>query len=140
VSAAAAADLYSRCPDCGFIALPDSMEYTLTRDGDSIDWARPVHVRCMICRAPHVISADDVLHADGEMTCKRCGATAAYPVGAARVQCPGCGLFLLGPDLTAAQRDELAVTERLAGLALRESYLAAKERSAGRRGAGDATA
>jgi hypothetical protein len=42
-------------------------------------------------------------------------------------------------DLTTAQRNELTVTEGLAGLALRESYLAAKERSAGRRGAGEGT-
>jgi hypothetical protein len=45
-------------------------------------------------------------------------------------------LFLLGPNLTALQRDELAVTEGLAGLALQESYLAAKETAAQRRTGG----
>jgi hypothetical protein len=30
----AAADPYSRCPDCGFIAPPESMEYTLTSGGE----------------------------------------------------------------------------------------------------------
>ena len=53
----------------------------------------------------------------------------SYPDGAARVQRTGCGLFLVGPDLDEAQRAELDITERLAGLALRESYLAAKRRA-----------
>jgi LSD1 subclass zinc finger protein len=128
-------DPYTRCPDCGFIAPPESMDYALTPD-DGIDWDRPVRVTCICCRASHHISAGDVLQADAEMTCHRCGTTTAYPAGAARVQCPGCGLFLLGPDLTAAQRDELAVTEGLAGFALRETYLAAKERAAQRRAGG----
>jgi hypothetical protein len=43
----------------------------------------------------------------------------------------------LGPDLSLAQRDELAVTGGLAGLALRESYLAAKERANQRREGGE---
>jgi hypothetical protein len=107
------------------------MDYTLT-DGGGIDWDRPVRVTCLCCHASHIIGAGDVLQADAETICHRCGAAAAYPAGAARVQCPGCGLFLLGPGLTAAQRNELAVTEGLAGLALRETYLAAKERAARR--------
>jgi len=124
----AAADPYSRCPDCRFIAPPESMEYTLTSD-DGIDWDRPVHITCMVCHARHDITADDVLQADAEMACKRCGATVADPAGAARVQCTGCGLFLLGPDLDDAQREELRITEGLAGLALRETYLAATRRA-----------
>jgi predicted RNA-binding Zn-ribbon protein involved in translation (DUF1610 family) len=131
----AAADQYTRCPDCGFIAAPESMDYTLT-PGDGIDWDRPVRVTCLVCHASHHIGAGDVLQADAEMTCKRCVATVAYPAGAARVQCTRCGLFLLGPDLGGAQRDELAVTEGLAGLARRETYLAAEERAAQRRPGG----
>jgi hypothetical protein len=46
-------------------------------------------------------------------------------------------VFLLGPDLSPAQRDELAVTEGLAGLAFQESYLAAKERASQRREGGE---
>jgi hypothetical protein len=40
---------------------------------------------------------------------------------------------VLGPDLTAGQRNELAVTECLAGLALRETYPTGMERAAQRR-------
>jgi predicted RNA-binding Zn-ribbon protein involved in translation (DUF1610 family) len=130
-----AADPYTRCPDCGFIAPPESMDYTLTA-ADGIDWDRAVRVTCLCCRASHHIGARDMLPLDTQMTCHRCGAVAACPAGAARVQCPGCGLFLVGPDLTAAQREELAVTEGLAGLALRETYLAARERAAQRRTGG----
>jgi hypothetical protein len=108
----AAAEPYIRCPDCGFIAPPERMDYALTPDGE-IDWDRPVHVTCLCCHASLTIGAGDVLPADTETTCHRCGAAAACPPGAARVQCPGCGLFLLGPDLTAAQRGELGVTEGL---------------------------
>ena len=127
----AAPDPYTRCPDCKFIGLPGSMDYTLTGpppDGD-IDWARPVHVSCMTCHARYDITAADVLHADAVMTCKRCSASVGYPAGAARVRCTGCGLFLVGQDLDEAQRAELDITERLAGLALRETYLAAKRRA-----------
>jgi hypothetical protein len=127
------ADPYTRCPDCGFIAAPESMDYTLT-PGGGVDWDRPVRVTCMCCHASHHIGAGDMLPLDAQMTCHRCGAVAACPSGAARVQCTGCGLFLLGPDLTAAQRDELAVTEGLAGLALRETYLAARGRAQRRTG------
>ncbi len=125
------AEPYSRCPGCRFIAPPESMDYALTGpppDG-AIDWSQPVHVTCMICHARHDIAAADLLQADATMVCKRCEASVTYPSGAARVQCTECGLFLVGPDLDAAQRDELDVTERLAGLALRETYLAAKRRA-----------
>ncbi len=63
------------------------------------------------------------------MVCKRCSASVAHPSGAARVQCTCCGLFLVGPDPDQSQRAELDITERLAGLALRETYLAAKQRA-----------
>jgi hypothetical protein len=111
------------------------MDYTLTPDG-GIDWDRPVRVTCLCCHAGHQIGPGDVLPAGAETTCHRCSTVAACPAGAARVQCPGCGLFLLGPDLTAQQRDELAMTEGLAGLALRETYLAARERAQRRAGGG----
>ena len=132
----AAPDPYTRCPDCKFIGLPGSMDYALTGpppDG-GIDWSQPVHVSCMICRARYDITAADVLHADATMVCKRCAASVTYPSGAARVQCSGCGLFLVGPELDEAQRAELDVTERLAALALREAYLAARHRAEGRSG------
>ena len=128
----AAPDPYTRCPDCKFIGLPGSMDYSLTGpppDGD-IDWSRPVHVSCMTCHARYGITAADVLQADATMACKRCATLISYPRGAARVQCTGCGLFLVGPDLDEAQRAELDITERLAGLALRETYLAAKHGAA----------
>ena len=107
------------------------MDYSLTGsppDGD-VDWARPVHVSCMICHGRYDITAADVLQADATMVCKRCSASVTYPHGAARVQCTGCGLFLVGPDLNEAQRAELDITERLAAFALRETYLAAKRRA-----------
>jgi LSD1 subclass zinc finger protein len=107
------------------------MDYSLTGpppDGD-VDWSRPVHMSCMTCHARYEITAADVLLADATMVCKRCSASITYPTGAARVQCTRCGLFLVGPDLNEPQRAELDVTERLAGLALRETYLAAKRRA-----------
>jgi len=132
----AAPDPYTRCPDCGFIAPPESMEYTLVPAG-GVDWNRPVRVTCLCCHASRHVGAGDVLPLGAQTTCHRCGAAVACPAGAARVQCTGCGLFLLGPDLSLAQRDELAVTGGLAGLALRESYLAAKERANQRREGGE---
>jgi predicted RNA-binding Zn-ribbon protein involved in translation (DUF1610 family) len=129
----APADPYTRCPDCGFIAPPESMDYGVA-PGGGIGWDRPVRVTCLCCHASHHIGAGDVLPLDAQMTCHRCGTKAACPAGAARAQCPGCGLFLLGPDLTVAQCDELAVTEGLAALALRETYLAARERAQRRMG------
>jgi LSD1 subclass zinc finger protein len=124
-------DPYTRCPDCKFIGLPGSMDYSLTGPppGGDIDWSPPVHVSCMTCHARYDVTAADVLQADATMVCKRCLASVPYPAGAARVQCAGCGLFLVGPDLDQAQRAELDITERLAGLALRETYLAAKRRA-----------
>jgi ribosomal protein S27E len=73
-----------------------------------------VSVACMVCHARQDITATDVLQADAEMSCRRCGATVTHPAGAARVQCTACGLFLLGPDLDGAQREELRITEGLA--------------------------
>jgi len=122
-------DPYTRCPDCGFIAPPTSMDYALTPDLAGIDWTAPVRVTCFICHADHYPAAADVLPLDSVMTCKRCGEPVACPAGAARVRCTGCGLFLTGPDLTPAQRDELRIAEGLAGVALRETYLAARERA-----------
>jgi len=121
-------DPYSRCPDCRFIAPPESMEYALTSDGGT-DWDWPVRVTCLVCHARHVITAADVVQADAVMTCKRCGAAVTHPAGAARIGCTGCGLFLLGPDLDASQHEELRITEGLASLALRETYLAARQRA-----------
>ncbi len=129
-----AADPYTRCPDCGFIVPPESMDYALTPCSGGIDWAWPVRVTCPCCHASYVIGAGDVLPPDAETTCHRCGATAAHPARAARVRCSGCGLLLLGPDLTPAQRDELRITEGLTGLAARAAVQAAKARRAARRG------
>lgn len=104
------------------------MDYALTsRDSGEIDWGYPVHVRCMVCGAQHTIGQADVLQVDAEMTCKRCAVIVAYPAGAARVLCTGCGLFLMGPDLTDTQRDELRIAEGLRGLALAERLRIAKE-------------
>jgi LSD1 subclass zinc finger protein len=127
----ASLDPYTRCLDCGFIGLPGSMDYALTGPppGGQVDWSKPVHVSCMICHARYDITAADVLAPDSAMECKRCSAKVSYPHGAARVQCTSCGLFLVGPDLDGAQRRALDVTECLAGLALRETYLGAKRRA-----------
>jgi DNA-directed RNA polymerase subunit RPC12/RpoP len=126
------ADPYTRCPDCGFIAPPGSMDYALAPGRDAIDWEWPVRVTCLCCHASHHITAADVLPLDAGMACCRCGAHVACPAGAARVRCTSCGLFLLGPGLDDAQRDELRITEGLAALALRAAYQAAKDRAARR--------
>ena len=128
-------DPYTRCPDCGFIAPPESMDYGLAPDR-SIDWTRPVRVTCPCCHASYHIRGGDVPPLDDEMTCRRCGTPAACPSGAARVRCPGCGLFLLGPDLSPSQRDELRITEGLAGLALRETCKAARAAAQAKAGPG----
>ena len=122
-----ARDPCTRCPDCGFIAPPESMDYGLAPDR-SIDWTRPARVTCPCCHASYHIRAGDVLPVDDEMTCRRCGTPAACPAWAARVRCPGCGLFLLGPGLDSSQRGELRIAEGLAGLALRETCKAAGPR------------
>jgi hypothetical protein len=127
------ADPYTRCPDCGFTAPPESMDYAAA-PGGGIDWDRPVRVTCPCCHARYPISAADVLPPDAGMTCHRCGTSAPHPGGAARVRCPGCGLFLLGPALTPAQRAELRITEGMTGLAARAAVQAAKDRRTARRG------
>ncbi len=73
-----AAQPYLRCPDCGFIAPPEPMDYALTPAGE-IDWDRPVRVRCLGCHASLTIGAGDVLQAGAQTTGHRCGATAAIP-------------------------------------------------------------
>lgn len=109
------------------------MEYTLTGPppGGDVDWSKPVHVSCMICRARYDITATDVVPVDSEMTCRRCGVVTACPAKAARIQCSGCRVFLIGAGLDDARRTELDITERLAGQALRETYLAAMRRAEG---------
>ena len=124
---------YTRCPGCGFIAPPEAMSYSLTETG-GIDWGRPVNATCLCCHACRTIGTGEVLPLDSETTCQRCGTPAACPAGAARVQCPGCGLYLPGPDLSEGQLEELRITEGLAGMALRETYLAARDGAAQRRG------
>src|ERR1017187_2055596 len=126
------ADPHTQCPDCRFIAPPEAMSYSLTETG-GIDWDRPVNVICPCCHAHHTIGAGDVLPLDSETTCHRCGTPVACPAGAARVRCGGCGLFLLGPGLNQSQREELCITEGLARLGPRETYLAARDRAATRR-------
>ncbi len=125
---------YTRCPDCGFIVPPESMDFGLTPDRAGIDWNRPVRVTCPCCHAGYPISAGDMVPPDAEMTCHHCGTGAPHPAGAARVLCPGCGLFLLGPDLSTSQRGELRITEGMTGLAARAAVQAAKDRRAPRRG------
>lgn len=121
-----ATDIYTRCPDCGLIGPPSSMDYAIA-DGGGIDWGSRIEVRCMICHAVHSPGPGDVLPLDDAMTCKRCGASAPCPAGAARVRCPGCGLFLTGHQLTGQQIEELRIAEGLAGTALRERWRIAKE-------------
>ncbi len=125
-----AADPYTRCPGCGFIVPPESMDYALPPGRDGIDWSRPVRVTCPCCHASYPISAADVRPADARMSCRRCPTAVPHPAGAARVRCPGCGLFLLGPDLTASELDELSITEGLTGLADRAAAQAARTRGA----------
>lgn len=121
-----AADPYTRCPDCTFIVPPESMDYALRPGSDGIDWTQPVRVACPCCHATYATSAADVLPADAAMSCSRCGTNAPHPAGATRIRCPGCGLFLLGPDLTASELDELSITEGLTGLAARAAVKAAR--------------
>jgi hypothetical protein len=114
----AAADPYTRCPDCGFIAPPESMDYTLT-PGDGIDWDRAVRVTCLVCHGSHHIGGGDVLQAAAETTCHRCGAPVAYRPERPGSSVSAAGCSCSGRTWTPGGGDELAVTEGLAGLALR---------------------
>jgi hypothetical protein len=96
----AAADPYTRCSDCKFIGLPGSMDYSLTGpppDGN-VDWTRPGHVSCMICRARHDITAADVLQADATMVCKRCSASVTIRTALPASSAPDAGCSWSGTD------------------------------------------
>jgi hypothetical protein len=130
---AAAFEPYTRCPGCGFIAQPSSMDYMLGDRGGT-DWTRSVRVSCTCCHHRYLIGRDDVLPLTAEQSCPRCtGTVTACAAGAGRVRCTGCGVYLIGSGLSDAQRDELRITEGMASLALRESYLAALQRVRGAR-------
>lgn len=120
---------YTRCPECGWIAPPSSMDYGVTADCAAVDWERPATASCMCCHATYAISEADLLALDSEMTCHRCEAAVACPAGAARAQCTGCGLLLLGAELSERQVGDLTATEGAAARALRARYIAARARA-----------
>jgi len=120
-------DIYIRCPACGFTSPPSSMSYVRSADGTGIDWSQRVEATCMICHAPCSPGPADVMALDDAMTCRRCQADAPCPVGAARVRCPGCGLFLVGHRLTGRQQEELRDAEARASAALRTRWLLATQ-------------
>lgn len=119
--------IYIRCHGCGFTAPPSSMSYVRTADGTGIDWSQRVEATCMICHAVGSPGPADVMALDDAMTCPRCQADAPCPAGAARVQCPGCGLFLVGHHVTGRQWEELRDAEARASAALRTRWLLAKQ-------------
>lgn len=120
-------DIYIRCPACGFTAPPSSMSYARPDTGTGIDWSQRVEATCMICHAACSPGPADVMTLDDVMTCRRCQAAAPCPVGAARVRCPGCGLFLVGHRLTDRQWEELRDAEARASAALRTRWLLATQ-------------
>lgn len=120
-------DIYIRCPACGFTSPPSSMSYVRLADGTGIDWSQDVEATCMICHAACSPGPADVMALDDAMTCRRCQADAPCPGGAARVRCPGCGLFLVGHRLTGRQWEELRATEARAAAALRTRWLLATQ-------------
>jgi predicted RNA-binding Zn-ribbon protein involved in translation (DUF1610 family) len=121
-------DIYIRCPACGFASPPSSMSYVRSADGTGIDWSQPVEATCMICHAACSPGPADLMALDDAMTCRRCQAAAPCPGGAARVRCPGCGLFLVGHRLTGQQWEELRATEARTAAALRTRWLLATQR------------
>jgi hypothetical protein len=121
--------IYIRCHACGFTAPPSSMSYVRPADGTGIDWSQRVEATCMICHAACSPGPADVTALDDAMTCPRCQAAAPCPASAARVQCPGCGLFLVGDRLTGRQQEELRATEASAASALRTRWLLATQAS-----------
>jgi hypothetical protein len=133
-------DIYIRCPACGFVSPPSSMSYVRLADGTGIDWSQRVEATCMICHAACSPGPADVMALDDAMTCRRCQADAPCPGTAARVRCPGCGLFLVGHRLTGGQQEELRAAEARASAALRTRWLLATQggglrtHSAGRKG------
>jgi hypothetical protein len=132
LSSAQGFEPYTRCPAYRFIARPSSMDYVISSGGGP-DWDHPVRVSCMCCHHSYVIGRGDVLPLTAGQPCPRCPAVVtACAAGAARVRCAGCGVYLAGSGLDAAERERLAVSEGQAAVALRERYVAALRR-AGRR-------
>jgi DNA-directed RNA polymerase subunit RPC12/RpoP len=129
---APAGDIYIRCRACGFTSPPSSMSYVRSADGTGIDWSQRVEATCMICHAAGSPVPADAMALDDAMTCPRCQAAAPCPAGAARVRCPGCGLFLVGHRLTGRQQEELRATETSAAAALRTRWLLATQSGGGR--------
>jgi LSD1 subclass zinc finger protein len=121
-------DLYTCCPECGFIAPAESVDRALILGGGS-DWDAPVSVTCLVCQACHQVTARDVLPASAHVTCRGCGTLTSYPAGAARIRCTGCGVYLVGPSLTGAQREKLRTAQGRAGAAVREAHLRERRRS-----------
>ncbi|GHF46028.1 hypothetical protein GCM10010359_55610 [Streptomyces morookaense] len=94
---------YVKCPACGLIGEPGSVECHLTADRRHVDWAEPMKVSCSSCYTYSLITRSDIVDRDGEHTCSRCGDRTACPAGADRVSCWGCGLFAPGPASTGAR-------------------------------------
>jgi len=106
-------DLYVRCPHCGRVAQPSSMDYALTGGpGSEMNQARPVEVRCQSCHRLFDARGQWVA-ANTEITCSRCGERSPAAGEAVRARCFGCGLFNFGPAAaTAADRQRLDAVER----------------------------
>jgi ribosomal protein L37E len=105
-------DLYVRCPQCGRVAQPLSMDYVLVGGpGSEPDETHPVQVRCQICHQPFDGRGRWVT-ADSQITCARCGERSPAAHQAVRARCCGCGLFNFGPAAaTPADGRRLAAVE-----------------------------
>jgi predicted nucleic acid-binding Zn ribbon protein len=72
------------------VASPFCVGYT-PAPGHGINWAEEVFVICGPCGNRYPVVAADVLVADAEVSCDRCGSRLRCPTSATLVWCSGCG-------------------------------------------------
>ncbi|HEY6793462.1 MAG TPA: hypothetical protein VI248_02130 [Kineosporiaceae bacterium] len=96
---------YLRCPGCGVIATPATVDYPVTPDGRLAD-GRPIEVTCTFDGHRHQVTAAAFLPRDAVAGCRRPGCAATFPVPTAadEVVCPACRLHQDGPGLDDQKR------------------------------------
>lgn len=105
--------VYSRCPQCSFVAASTGVSYAITAEG-AFDPAHPLDVTCNAAGHRYSVAAAELLPHDATAHCVRCGTSFAVPSVADQVVCPSCRLYQDAPLLHAddARRAELDRTRQ----------------------------
>jgi hypothetical protein len=101
---------YLRCPGCGVIAAPASVDYPVTPDGQLAD-GRPIEITCTFDGHRYQVTAEAFLPRETAAGCRRrrCATTFPVPAAADEVVCPTCRLHQDGPGLDdEGRREEVA--------------------------------